>query len=142
MDNFTSKNNLNSTPEDIELETIELDDDELEDDGLDILLQLFACLPKPKAVIINPPKYEKMMKAAEAFDALLKEYETEATVSVSFDPSFLMGAVTAEIADCTELNPQLFAAAVSLANNFDIYSLTNGNFQLELTFQRVFNGIY
>lgn len=89
-------------------------------------------LPK----MLNFKRYAEMLVAKKTFDELLTKNGSEKS-TVSLEPTFLMGSLTAEVSDFEVRDFTAMQILLSLANNLDIYPLVNGNMCISFTFHNM-----
>ena len=107
------------------------------DTTLDALIAFINNLPEETVKMINPVRYELLMKTAANLTELLRKTMTNGEVNVALDPTLLLGSVSTELSELSLDDPLAFADIVCQADNVEIYPLTNGNLRLDITFQGV-----
>lgn len=107
------------------------------DTTLDALIAFLDSLPKETVKMINPTRYERLIKTAAALTELLRKNMTDGEVDISLDPTFLLGSISTELSELSMDDPRAFANIICQADNIEIYPLSNGNLRLNITFQRV-----
>ena len=109
---------------------------------LDEQADLISSLPKPTLKLLDFKRYREMLQCACDLRHSAEEALSDKSIAVDIDRYFNLGCVRVEIPDLSVTDPQRFAAAVSKADNFEIYPLTNGNLRLDITFHNVMQCYY
>lgn len=104
---------------------------------LDALLEFLEFLPESTVKIINPYRYQLLMKTAAQLTELLRKTMSEGEINITIDDKFNLGSISVELTDLSVCDPLAFADIVYKSDNFEIYPLTNGNIRLDITFQGV-----
>lgn len=107
----------------------------------DALVDYFKNLPHAPIKMIIPERYTSILKSASLLIDLLKETSSEGEINVELDPMFYSASISTILDDFTVEDPILFTDIIKEANNFEIYSLTNGKIKLAITFQSVFRAV-
>lgn len=109
---------------------------------LDELADLISSLPKPTLKLLDFNRYREMLQCACDLRHSAEEALSDKSIAVEIDQYFNLGYISVDIPDLCVMQPQKFAAAVSKADNFEIYPLTNGNLRLDITFHNVMQCYY
>lgn len=105
------------------------------------LLEFLNSLPQAKVKAINMEKYYKMAKSTSQLKGLLEKNLSDGQIDISINNLFNLGSISVEI-DCLLVEDmKLFSEIIVNADNFEIYPLTNGKIQLDITFQGVLKSI-
>ena len=103
------------------------------------IMPLRACLDlHPMLKYPNIIKYRAMMRSAEKLQALLKDD----CVNVKIIPEFNIGSISVELPELSVDLTHEFADIIVGADNFEIYTLINGNIRLDITFQSVLKSYF
>ncbi len=109
---------------------------------LDNLMEFIKRLPQPVVTMIHPIRYRAMMKAASNLKALLAENLEEGEINITIDETFRLGAVSVVLDNFSVSNMPQLQEVLAETDCFEIFPLTNGKVQLDLTFQGVLKTVY
>lgn len=104
---------------------------------LDGLLGFLAALPQETIQLLDLTRYSQMLAAAARLKELLSESSEGGELSIDVDQSFRYGAIRTELDSLTVKDTGAFMEVIALADNFEVYPLTNGRLRLSITFQSV-----
>lgn len=93
-----------------------------------------TCEPYPR--LLNGKRYLEMLLAKEAIDDLLEQSDSGKS-RISLHPMFCSGSVIAEVDDLVVQDFTAMQVVFSLADNFEIYPLTNGRMRIAFTFNHI-----
>lgn len=111
------------------------------DDCLDGLLGLMATLPQETVKLLDLQKYSEMLTSAARLTGLLRESGEADELTIDVDQFFRYGTIRTELDDLAVTDTGAFMEVIALADNFEIYPLTNGKLRLSITFQSVLKAI-
>ena len=111
------------------------------DSAIDALIAYLNLLPKETVKIIDFDRYKTMMQTAAELKDILAQTQEEGQLDIDICDMFNMGSITAQLSDLTVCNIPQFIEMISKADNFEIYPKTDGNIQLNITFQSVLKAI-
>lgn len=114
-----------------------MDNYEESDAFLDGLIEFMASLPQPIVKIINPIRYLTMMESAYNLRSMLADEHEVGEINVQIDEMFLLGAVSVVLDNFSVSNVPKLLKVLEAADCFEVYPLTNGKVQVDLTFQGV-----
>lgn len=109
---------------------------------LDGLMNFIEELPQAKLKILNLERYKTMMEVAAKLTAILRENNPEGEITIDVNEKFNLGSISVELDSLTVTSPVIFAELICKSDNFEVYPLTNGNIQLDITFQRILKSVY
>ena len=115
-------------------------DDSMFDDPIISALIDFIKNHAPKTSVLNPRRYQEMLVSKNALDRLLTENDENAS-KIHYHPEFLCASVTAEVDSFEVTDMKMFSIAMSTADNFEMYPLTNGKMRIAFTYNRMLVGI-
>lgn len=107
------------------------------DPTLDALIAFLGSIPEPAVKMLNLPVYQRMLKACAGLQRLLAPINDSGEINLKVDRQFNFGSVSAELDDLEIHTPEQFAKVILLADNFEVYPLTNGRIRLALGFSSV-----
>ena len=107
------------------------------DPAVDALIAYLNLLPKETVKIIDFDRYKIMMQTASELKDILVQNHEEGQLDIDICDMFNMGSITTQLSDLTICNIPQFTRMLSKADNFEIYPRTDGNIQLNITFQSV-----
>lgn len=108
---------------------------------VDAIAEWIREVPKPAITIIAMETYNRMR---HSFYHIRKAFEAAGYAicpQVEIDPLFHLGSISIEVEDISELDISNFNIALSDADIFEIYPLSNGKLRLELTFHGILKAI-
>ena len=111
------------------------------DPVLKLLLGCLRPLPKNTTKMIDLNRYKIMMQTASELKDILCEYHEEVQLEIDICEIFDTGSITAILSDLTVCNIPMFTEMISKADNFEIYPLTDGNIQLNISFYSLLKAI-
>lgn len=111
------------------------------DPTLDALVAFLGNLPQATVKMLNVPKYRKMLECCAALKKMLEQTHESGEINVSVDRQFNLGSVTAELDDLYVPEPERFSRLILMADNFEVYPLTNGRIRFSLAFQSVLKSV-
>ncbi len=112
-----------------------------EEEYVDAIAEWIREVPKPTITIIAFENFKRMLHSFCHIRKAFEEAGYRICPQVEIDPLFHLGSISIEAADISELNISNFSIALSDADVFEIYPLTNGKLRLELTFHGILKGI-
>jgi hypothetical protein len=122
---------------------------EIEKDLVETLRSIFnysntnSCTKNNHIIVkfLNIHRYCELLLAKNALDNILHKEGEQETFEIKFVPEFSYGTLSAELDWLTIRDKKAFAIAMSRADNFEIYPLTNGRIRAVFTFHAMFKRI-
>lgn len=111
------------------------------DDCLDGLLGSLAALPQETVRLLDLSRYSQMLAAAARLTGILRESGEGEELSMDVDQLFRYGAIRTELDSLTVKDTGAFMEVIALADNFEVYPLTDGRVCLSITFQNILKTI-
>lgn len=94
-------------------------------------------VPHNSIKIINIENYIKMLRSANELQNLSQKTSEKFKITFGINDKFNLGYISVELIELSILNPQDFINIIKNSDNFEIYPLSNGNIQIDITFQNV-----
>lgn len=111
------------------------------EDELERVLNLMNNLPDSTIKVLNPTKYQSMLRTAFLLKDILSETQTSIDIMVDIENRFNAGVVSVEVDELTILSPIKFASLLNSVNNMDVYPLVNGKIRLSFAFHNILKTI-
>ncbi len=105
------------------------------------LVEFIGLLPKATVKVLNIEKYLLMIKSATQLKEILEKTMPVGEMNIEIDDVFNLGSVSVETDTMSVTDTKEFSNIVANADNFEIFSLVNGNFQFNITYQGVLNSV-
>ena len=93
----------------------------------------------PKAIDLK--RYALVLEAASELKKILPEKENEKNIKIEINDTFNLASISTVISDIVITDTEKFAKMISPADNFEIFTLKDGNMKLNISFQSVLKSI-
>lgn len=110
-------------------------------DDLEGVLNLMNNLPDGTIKVLNPAKYQSMLRSVFLLKDILSETQTSIEIMVDIEERFNAGVVSVELDELTILSPKKFADLLHSINNMEVYPLVNGKIRLSFAFHNILKTI-
>ena len=94
-------------------------------------------LPASKVKVLNPVRYQSMLRSVFMLKDILAETEDLFNINVNIEERFNAGVVSVELEELTILSPEKFALLLQQVNNMEVYPLISGRIRLTFTYHDV-----
>ena len=98
-------------------------------------------LPASKVKVLNPVRYQSMLRSVFMLKDILAETEDLFDINVDIEERFNAGVVSVELEELTILSPEKFSLLLQQVDNMEVYRLINGRIRLTFTYHGVLKTI-